>query len=318
MSYAEFPGTCMGDGDKGHAELIALYKELVSKYSETLGMITEVNNRLTAYENTMNQRVAAAVTPAVNTAVGSYKNDTDSKIAALAADNTNIRNLIAQNDINIRNDMLSLESDVFTAINTVDAKVNSTASSLTQSNNSLNNRIDSEVLKLNTELRTGIERLEEETSDAIEQEREFTVRLISIIEKKFTDEISQIRDETSANSIRWLWQHGCDGGGFNAIEWYFATNISCEDWQSLSPTADDWYTMGRYLFRRFDQSNKMFDPVTGLLSDVRRVIENLSIIIKDDAITADEYDKRKITAGQYNALNEKAFCYDWKGDKNVQ
>lgn len=340
MSYAEFPGTCMGDSDKGHAELIALYKELVSKYSETLGMIKEVNDRLTAYENTMNQRVTAAVGPAVTAAVGTYKNDTDNSIAALAADNANIRNIIAQNDINIRTDMQTLKSQVNTAISTIDTKVDNTQSALTQSNTAINNRIDYEVAGLNskinsdtarltTKIDTGlesldvklteeIERVEKESSDSIAQEHEFTLTMLDIIQRKFEDEIAQIRDETSADSIRWLWQYGCDGGGFSVLEWYFASNITCGDWQQVSPSVEDWYTMGRHLFRKFDQSNKMFDPVTGRLSDVRKVIENLSIIMKDDAITAEEYDKRKITAGHYTALNEKAFCYDWKGDKNVQ
>lgn len=58
---------------------------------------------------------------------------------------------------------------------------------------------------------------------------------------------------------------------------------------------------------------KIFDPTTGLYSDLQIVIDNLYTLGRTDALTATEYDALELTATAYDAYELSAYEYDNNG-----
>ena len=58
---------------------------------------------------------------------------------------------------------------------------------------------------------------------------------------------------------------------------------------------------------------KVFDPTTGLYSDLQIVIDNLYTLGRTDALTATEYDALELTATAYDAYELTAYEYDNNG-----
>ena len=57
----------------------------------------------------------------------------------------------------------------------------------------------------------------------------------------------------------------------------------------------------------------VYDPITGLLSPLQTVIDNLYSEARDEALTATEYDALELTATAYDAEDITAFNYDRYG-----
>lgn len=58
---------------------------------------------------------------------------------------------------------------------------------------------------------------------------------------------------------------------------------------------------------------RVFDPTTGIYSDLQVVIDNLYNTSRDDALTASEYDALDLTASSYDAYDITAVQYDTSG-----
>lgn len=58
---------------------------------------------------------------------------------------------------------------------------------------------------------------------------------------------------------------------------------------------------------------RVFDPTTGIYSDLQVVIDNLYNTSRDDALTASEYDALDLTASGYDAYDITAVQYDTSG-----
>ena len=58
---------------------------------------------------------------------------------------------------------------------------------------------------------------------------------------------------------------------------------------------------------------KVFDPTTGLYSDLQIVIDNLYTLGRTDALSATEYDALELTATDYDAYELTAYEYDNNG-----
>lgn len=58
---------------------------------------------------------------------------------------------------------------------------------------------------------------------------------------------------------------------------------------------------------------RVFDPTTGIYSDLQIVINNLYNTSRDDALTATEYDALDLTASGYDAYDITAVQYDTSG-----
>ena len=57
----------------------------------------------------------------------------------------------------------------------------------------------------------------------------------------------------------------------------------------------------------------MTSPFTGEEVTLQTVINELALLHKDDALTADEYDTLAIDADYYDNLELSAYDYDWHG-----
>jgi hypothetical protein len=58
---------------------------------------------------------------------------------------------------------------------------------------------------------------------------------------------------------------------------------------------------------------KVIDPTTGLISDLQTTLNNIVNLMKDDALTAEQYDALNLTAQTYDNKKLTAYQYDFNG-----
>ena len=125
--------------------------------------------------------------------------------------------------------------------------------------------------------------------------------------------IESLNLASNQQEIKWVWQYGCCFGGYNAIQWYNETPITCEDWNRVGISCVDWYVRGREIFGWFEHQRFMFSPVSGEYVDVRVALMELAAALKINGLTAEEYDGLGFTAEEYDSYRETAVEYDWNG-----
>lgn len=58
---------------------------------------------------------------------------------------------------------------------------------------------------------------------------------------------------------------------------------------------------------------KVIDPTTGLISDLQTTLNNIVNLMKDDVLTAEQYDALNLTAQTYDNKKLTAYQYDFNG-----
>lgn len=315
MSYSEFPHTNYNDTD--HHELILLYRRLVDSYEGTLQQITEVRNRLDAYQNSMTQHINEEVDARVKSSMQSFGSTIESDLNSIRTSIANLNNK-ADNYYETLNTLIErLREDVGSDVKELHqydeqllAQINSLNGTIVSNHNDLLRRIQS----LDETLRTVIA---DTAANTLADATLYTVKQVTALDHKLSAQIEEIEKASGHKAIRWLWQYGCYHGGFNALQWYYLTPISAECWSHYSVTCVEWYVEAKDIFHRFDNRNRMFSPVSGRFVDVKVALMELAVTLNVNNMTAKEYDSLGLTADEYDRFFITAQEYDWakKGEK---
>lgn len=355
VSYSEFPHTTYSE--HGHVELIRLYQQLTADYAGTLNEITAVNNRLLQYENDMNSRIVTietvtvpnAVNRSVQEAMNGYMQDINKRFNDLQIRLSTVENMydsiqstIDQEVGGVRNDLELLRAEVQSIQNNLQGQITGFSKQVDQVNANMAafiSGIQAENTEFRKEIQQNINELDTNMSNRLQeaidmlvdfqklQREDYIMRDVLNLKDSiaYTDEkvsalhtlIESLNEFQFKEQIRWLWQYGCNFGGYNAIQWYNDTFISCEDWNKSNISCTDWYVRGREIFHWFDRQHFMFSPVSGRYVDTRIAILEIATAIKINGITAAEYDSAKYTGQEYNALELSASDYDWNGRRLI-
>lgn len=352
MSYSEFPHTLYGN-DCDHIELIRLYKELVADYSGTLEEINSVTERLNDYVRDMNAQISnitntvvpAAVDRAVRESISQYQSEMNTRINNLVNRVSTVENMydsiqadIASASNNLQSEIDRLRAELMGADNTLQTQINNfnrrvdnlsqrisqfesnTEKQLEDMRRNLYDAIDESADEMEYNIGVAFDNLSERISTV---ENESKLRDMSVLNqsKAYTDDkvsslhtlIENLDAAEQARKLLWLWQYGCNFGGYNAIQWYNEPMISCEDWNDSEITCVDWYVRGREVFHWFGRRNRMFSPVSGRYVDVKEALLELATALKINGITAGDYEQLGFTAREYENFREQAGDYDWNG-----
>lgn len=305
MSYSEFPHW---DENAKHdlKEMICLYNSLVDKYAGTLEQINAVNNRLDEY--IANQDAAFA----------RWKSE-----------------MLTAVDERVRQDIIPLTNRIAEVERKFDALVATTASQI----DDVKNYIDAELGRFEIRVST----VETKTNTAITQvnglrvdmNRQFANEAVArdaAIDAKATEirnwtiglieqlntRIDNIECASNVATIEWLWNNAIGCCGMSCIEWYNYQTFTCESWNITGITCLEWYIDGAKITRYVDYCDKMLSPISGNLLPKYKVIIELARLIRPCGITAEEYDRKQIRAGDYDSKFISAYKYDMCGKEIVR
>lgn len=313
MAYGvrEFPA-CDFEGQDMH-EFIMLYKELVDDYSGTLKMIQDVSTRLDKYTADMNAQISnitnvivpQSVNSAVANAMAGYQQEINTIKARINAIDSQINAL--------QNSTVELDSKIDSMVSTLRGEIQSAYTNLVQQISVMQNYLHTQIEVVETDLNDKIEKL---TASMIVRDEATYARATQYTDSKIADIqklIEQINLEIDKASIKWVWDNGCNFGGYSAWLWYQETPITAQEWHDKKFTCVDWYVRGREIFSWFKRRMFMFSPITGRYESVQHVVYDLCNVLKINGITAQEYEDRQITAQQYEEWKLRADEYDWDG-----
>lgn len=318
MGYSDFPHTLYGKREPDDlTEFIHLYKKLVGDYDTLVTQINALNTRLNEYEASVNNKITSAVTSAVEIAIrnemSGYRaeiegikrtiNDLDSEVEALKAEDRKIYDEINAVRVAANEAITSLDLKVTLLINGVNDLIASTKEELI-------NKIEEDDNKVRDEFDHKIAGFEVSINSYYVRSKQYTDEKIADVVKMIDD----LQYENVSDKLKWLWDNGCNFGGYNAFQWYMDTEITAGEWSKMNFTAVDWYVRGREVFGWFDRIRYIVSPFTGKRSDVRKVLlELINQLKRDKALSASEYDALGLTAEEYDSKNISAYDYDWNG-----
>lgn len=312
MGYSEFPHS-----DYDHAEMhefIALYKELLGKYSGTLQMIENLTKRLDDYEANLNDKWNQLVTVFVPAEI---KKALDKEMAKYEQELLQINNSI----VALRNSVTELSTRIDGNYNDLLGEMNNLNGKIDREVRILSNRIDGLKTMFDADIAMLSAHVKEE-DDKIKADMIVRDTAVEAKSKQYTDSkiselktlIDKIEIESNLFAIKWLWDYATTYGGYNALEWYNDSTITAEMWHKRKFTALDWHVRGKELWGWFLRKySYMYSPVTGHYEDVRKVVYDLCNIVKPNPLTAEEYEQLQITAAQYENKQITGFEYDWNG-----
>lgn len=320
MSYGEFPYADYSSIDM--SEFIRMYKELRDAYQGTLDRINTVNKRLDEYEASMDSKAAQAVANAM-VAYQAELTHIKTDILNLNTSITNLRNYTDAQDEKLK---LNIDRNYDIIIELIDNEKNLMIERLNASLQVVNTRIDRlsdtvdanklELLDMIELQNLRIETINDKTySEMIVRDTATLAKAedyTNLLVGRLQEEIDEIERVTDGESLKWLWDNGCNFGGYDAYNWYMDTSITAEEWSKRKFTAVDWYVRGREVFHYFDRRNFMFSPVSGKRVPVQYCILELANLFKN-GLTAEEYDRLQVTAQEYESKKIPAFNYDWDG-----
>lgn len=351
MSYSEFPHTQYSCDD--NRELIMLYKKLLDDYSGTLHEIELVSKRLTDYENNMNARILEienvtvpnAVNRAVQEAMYQYQQEINNRFNALSLRLSTVETMYESlsNDLNtevagLRSDIDALREEMVRVDTSLQNQINNFNNQVSE----LNQKYERFVHQVNMDMSQFEDRIVDKMNDyrneMVQSQQVFEHAVNEMLKLQMSDTISrdyemlmdskkytdmkvsalhtliETLDLTSnLKCIKWVWQYGCNFGGYDAIQWYNEPTITCELWNQIKINCVDWYVRGREVFHWFDRRRFMFSPVSGKYVDVRTALLELASALKINGLSAEEYDKLGFTAEEYDAFGVTAKEYDWNG-----
>ena len=326
MSYAEFPHTNYEDTD--FHELIELYKKVHDEYSGTLEQINTVSNKLDNYQSSMNAVIREQVDTATKSAMATYTSTIESTLTQIRTSINNLNNQLDRYVDSLQVAVEKLNENLSTE--TIDRK--SGDSLLSEQINNLANRVNSISSDIAMQIASEHSYLEKELDSirkevdlivtesfthAISESTMYTAQQINALDYKLSEKIREIAEASGHKAIKWVWQYGCYHGGFSAIQWYYLTEISADEWNETSINCIEWYVEAKEIFTKFDNRNKMFSPVSGRWVDVKVALMELAVALNINAMTAEEYESLGLTADEYDRFFITAQQYDWagKGDK---
>lgn len=317
MSYAEFPHTNYEDTDL--RELIALYRKLTDDYDGTLEQINDVSKKLDEYQSTMQPYISEQISTKVQQDIATFSSTIESdinaanyKIAQLEYKSEQLDSKVDALKESIENSLTAATEELHDTDLMIIAQITTLQTNITNTANTAKEDLKYVEHKLTNLITTGM-------AQTLDSSKIYTNKQIDVMTENLLNEIDKVREQTGANAIKWLWQYGSCGHGFDAFTWYMHPEITAEDWQRMNLTAQEWYVEAKHYYQRFDRRNKVFSPVTGEFVSLQQAIIELSYALNKDVITAGEYERMQLTADEYDnkELNAQEYDWAWKGAKYV-
>lgn len=320
MSYAEFPSTFLHLEDGDHHELIEFYLEVREKYTGTLEAIKKLDDELKQYRADMQREISSSVELAVTKQLDQSLNEISAELRNIWSDihltSAEITQLKSVDD-SLLKELERLESEIIATDKKIFQLRVEFDNKLTKLQSDTEKSISSLDEKTQAEFSTIAEKIVADDSKTLSKAQGYAYRLNVATKKDIQQQISEIEATASSEAIQWIWEYGCCHGGFTAEEWYHLTNICNIAWGEISPSAWEWYTMGKSLFRKFRRKNKMYSPVSGRYVDAKTAIMELAYKLDVWNLTAEEYDAFGFTAEEYDNFKLTAEEYDWNGKEKL-
>lgn len=296
-SFPEFPHTNYNDDDL--REIIELYKSLKSEYVELNENIRTLSNRLDQYERDVQSRLDEKV----NIAIQPLR--------------TQITNDLATNRIELQ----TIRNDLTSMVQNIDIRSMQKINDGLQSINDRVTVIEQEVQHdfqeyesyIDSQLKNGLDTINTSTQEALTNITSILSQLIDTQFRMIEDKISDL--EAKINPVT-LWDNVYQMFGFNALEWYNYTDVTCEDWNKKGVTCSEWYINGKNIFNYDKEQEKIINPLTGELQEVKEIVLQYILNSMPQRMSAQQFDNLRLTAEAFDKLMLTAEEYDLKGEYN--
>lgn len=300
MSYSEFPHYISED-KHDLKEFIELYNDLLSKYAGTLEKIQEVSDRLDRYEENTDSKFDAFK----QETLVDVHNGVAQDIAPLSiriSDNTtaisNLSGVVAGNYVKVEEKLEDERHLTNTQISAVETKIDNVDKKISSLRIDMSRGFDGEIVARNQAIEAESQKLWNRTYGLIEQ---------------VNTRIDNLDIASNTATIEWFWNNAINSNGMTAFEWYYYTPYTCEEWNCSGITCLEWYTNGAKK-TEYDKYISLFiSPVSGNFVSTKRAIMELASYIKPCGITAEQYDKYMVRAGDYDSRAITAYKYDFCG-----
>lgn len=309
--FPEFPHTHF-ENDPSMHEFIGLYRELVDKYSGTYDMIRSLTQRVDKYEANINKwksDLESIVIPnMVKNSVSQAMSKYEMEVKQIQSDIVELQKFDSRTELRLQQLAMEIDAGVKEAIMISDEHLLSEVAKINASLDTIRNS----VTELDKKYTNVIDRLKAEMAvrdeAVLASSKRYTDSKVSEIFKLIHD-LDLDHDE---HSLKWLWDNGCNFGGYDAYQWYMDVEITAQMWHDLEwMDCVDWYVRGREVFRWFDRKHRIFSPWTGKLSYPEEIFTQLFAFLKVGGLTAGEYEDKKVSAERYEEMDIDAKTYDW-------
>lgn len=289
-SFPEFPHTNYNDDDL--REIIELYKSLKSEYAGLNENIRALSNRLDQYEKDVQSRLDEKV----NTAVAPLRTQIANDLATMRQDLTSM----VQN-IDVRS-MQKIDEGLQSITARVDELEKEIQHDFQDYESHIDSLLTSELDDINGSLQQAFYNVSETLSQLLNSQ-------FAIVDKRIDDLESKINPVT-------LWDNVYQMFGFDALEWYNFTEITCEKWNESEITCSEWYVNGKNVFNYNKEQDKVLNPLTGELQELKEIVLQYILDSMPQRITARQFDNLRLTAEAFDKLMLTAEEYDLKGEYN--
>lgn len=305
--YPEFPSSNMHDVD--YHELLCMYDKLTKEYSGLVQDIVNLNTKLNGYIQQVNSVIPAQVHNAVQAEVfniNSRITALNNKLAALSQKHD--ADIIAERQARIAGDdelvrqMQQCYQEVLAWRNLVQSQIDA-----------IMPQVDAKIADLRFFVITHDGRLLNLFEDRMDTMQEQIDALPTHVGTVYNPLYGTLN--SASKTIKDLWNYAVNWNGFTAREWQLTTYVTCEYWNENGLNAVDWWTHGKQLLMYYEDRFRVWDFVRGEWVPMQTAIYELSNAVKVGAITAGDYDAKKIPASTYDMKNLKAFCYDNYGEE---
>lgn len=289
-SFSEFPHTNYNDFDL--EEIIGLYKKVTSQYDALLDKITVLENRLNDYEHTVQQQLT------------NYANQ------AVAPLRAQVTNDLATTKIELNTKFNSLKNDV---IETISSEFNNIQAQLAEQTSDFMDSAEEQYNRHVADINRYLEDNRNFVAERIQTSHSIIQRYVDNKYALLLNELENLKEKTQPE---YLWNDVYQLFGFNCLEWYNATEITCEDWNNSGITCAEWYIKGKEVFNYNKEKEKIVNPLTGELTELKEVVLQFILECMPQKLTAKQFDKLRLTAEAFDKLMLTASEYDLKGEYN--
>lgn len=288
MPYAEYPKTNYYDSDLG--ELIGFYKKVSAEYAGTLEMITDVNNRLIKYQSTLPQYVKSLMGDAIRQYVNDCENMGKKLTLAIEQVKASVVDEASKREL--------ADENLLSEIRSVSLKLNDT---------------EKEFDRRISEMRVMILASNSTHRKMINETVDYCRKLVEELPKSTYPINNHIRGELSTvdDAVADLYNYGITSCGFSAGQWHTKTHITAEFFKDSNVSCLDFWTHGRTILDTFNRQAMTFSPVTGQYVTVEKALKELANYVKENGVTAKEYDEKELTAEEYDNKDLTASEYDF-------
>lgn len=263
----------MGDLKSKVETIVAEWADMTADYATTKRRLAAVENEIATFEQ--------SVTNQFNTLKAQIEQDFADQKAEQAREFNALKRQVEQ-------EISNLENELRYAINEMQMLVNRAIGSMQTAMNANNDYIKGYVANELQKFLDGLPDYE-------------TLMVYNPVRGHRTDVQDAINDLYSYALV-----DSISAGEFDSL------HLTAGEFDAMRITATDFDRNAKTIFGVGNPEYMMYSPFTGLLTPIKRIIEQLAAL-HQNGITAGDFDALQITAGDFDALQISAYNFDWNG-----